>query len=158
MASADANSSTGPTFPVAWIGGIAAGLLVALVAGLTVGADLSIPVLILTALLAIVAIAYRTIGSSRSAATDNRDNVPRLRAEGERPLGDTPEAHDEISPHDLPPDHPGRRKAEEMAEEQSDGETSGMAEGGAAGAGGSEQDAGGRSEPQGEAQQGARTD
>jgi hypothetical protein len=33
----------------------------------------------------------------------------------ETPLGDTPEAHDEISPHDLPKDHPGRRAAEEQA-------------------------------------------
>jgi hypothetical protein len=31
------------------------------------------------------------------------------------PAGDTPEAHDEISPHDLPKDHPGRQKAEELA-------------------------------------------
>lgn len=30
-------------------------------------------------------------------------------------VGDTPEAHDEINPHDLPPDHPGRRAAEEQA-------------------------------------------
>lgn len=29
----------------------------------------------------------------------------------ETPLGDTPEAHDELSPHDLPPDHPGREEA-----------------------------------------------
>ncbi len=27
------------------------------------------------------------------------------------PLGDTPEVHDEISPHDLPRDHPGRATA-----------------------------------------------
>jgi hypothetical protein len=33
----------------------------------------------------------------------------------ETDLGDTPEAHDEISPHDLPKDHPGRRKAEDLA-------------------------------------------
>ncbi len=32
-------------------------------------------------------------------------------------LGDTPEAHDEVSPHDLPPDHPGRAAAEEQAGE-----------------------------------------
>ncbi len=31
------------------------------------------------------------------------------------PLGDTPEAHDEISPHDLPLDHPGRAEAERLA-------------------------------------------
>lgn len=31
------------------------------------------------------------------------------------PLGDTPEAHDEISPHDLPLGHPGRQAAEKQA-------------------------------------------
>jgi hypothetical protein len=33
----------------------------------------------------------------------------------ERPLGDTPEAHDEIIPEDLPKDHPGREEAERQA-------------------------------------------
>ncbi|HEV2059186.1 MAG TPA: hypothetical protein VGR11_07500 [Solirubrobacteraceae bacterium] len=33
----------------------------------------------------------------------------------ETPLGDTPEAHDEISAHDLPLDHPGREEAEHRA-------------------------------------------
>ena len=33
----------------------------------------------------------------------------------ETDLGDTPEAKDELSPHDLPKDHPGRKKAEELA-------------------------------------------
>lgn len=33
----------------------------------------------------------------------------------ETPLGDTPEAHDEISPHDLPKGHPGREAAEKQA-------------------------------------------
>ncbi|WP_205695999.1 hypothetical protein [Conexibacter sp. SYSU D00693] len=33
----------------------------------------------------------------------------------ERPLGDTREAHDEISPHDLPKGHPGRAEAEREA-------------------------------------------
>jgi hypothetical protein len=32
-----------------------------------------------------------------------------------RPLGDTPEAHDEIIPEDLPKDHPGRKEAERQA-------------------------------------------
>jgi hypothetical protein len=35
----------------------------------------------------------------------------------ERPLGDTPEAHDEIVPEDLPKDHPGRAEAERQASE-----------------------------------------
>jgi hypothetical protein len=34
-----------------------------------------------------------------------------------RPLGDTPEAHDEIIPEDLPKDHPGRQEAERQAAE-----------------------------------------
>jgi hypothetical protein len=34
-----------------------------------------------------------------------------------RPLGDTPEAHDEIIPEDLPKDHPGRHEAERQAAE-----------------------------------------
>ena len=35
-------------------------------------------------------------------------------------LGDTPEVHDEISPHDLPVDHPGRAEAERLAEAEGD--------------------------------------
>jgi hypothetical protein len=35
--------------------------------------------------------------------------------DSETDLGDTPEAHDELSPHDLPKDHPGRQAAEELA-------------------------------------------
>jgi hypothetical protein len=42
----------------------------------------------------------------------------------ERPMGDTPEAHDEIIPEDLPKDHPGRREAERQAAE-GDGTTRG---------------------------------
>jgi hypothetical protein len=34
----------------------------------------------------------------------------------ETALGDTPEAHDELSPVDLPPDHPGRQEAEREAD------------------------------------------
>jgi hypothetical protein len=35
----------------------------------------------------------------------------------DRPLGDTPEAHDDIIPEDLPKDHPARREAERQAGE-----------------------------------------
>jgi hypothetical protein len=38
-----------------------------------------------------------------------------LTPDDETPAGDTPEAHDEITPHDLPPDHPGRSEAERLA-------------------------------------------
>jgi hypothetical protein len=38
-----------------------------------------------------------------------------LMPDDETPLGDTPEAHDELNPHDLPIDHPGRKEAERQA-------------------------------------------
>jgi hypothetical protein len=43
----------------------------------------------------------------------------------ERPLGDTAEAHDEITPHDLPKGDPGRREAEREARESGTGTTRG---------------------------------
>jgi hypothetical protein len=43
-----------------------------------------------------------------------------LTPDDETDLGDTPEAHDEIIPHDLPPDHPGRAKAERLADDRGD--------------------------------------
>lgn len=41
-----------------------------------------------------------------------------LTPDDETPLGDTPEAHDEISPHDLPLGHPGRKEAEREADDE----------------------------------------
>lgn len=38
-----------------------------------------------------------------------------LTPDEETPAGDTPEAHDAMSHHDLPKDHPGRKAAEEQA-------------------------------------------
>ena len=38
-----------------------------------------------------------------------------LTPDDETPLGDTPEAHDEIIPEDLPKGHPGRQAAEKQA-------------------------------------------
>jgi hypothetical protein len=43
----------------------------------------------------------------------------------ETPAGDTPEAHDELSPHDLPAGHPGRAEAEREAQESETGTTPG---------------------------------
>jgi hypothetical protein len=40
-----------------------------------------------------------------------------LTPDDETDLGDTPEAHDEIIPEDLPKDHPGRAEAERQAAE-----------------------------------------
>ena len=46
--------------------------------------------------------------------TDGDTALPasHLEAEDETALGGTPEAHEDLSPHDLPVDHPGRQEAE----------------------------------------------
>jgi hypothetical protein len=85
-----------------------------------------IPVLILAALLAGYALFNKALtrrierrdGSLEEAMSDNTDPVPasHLVRDDETPAGDTPEAHDEISPHDLPVGHPGRQAAEEEAQ------------------------------------------
>jgi hypothetical protein len=66
-----------------------------------------------------------------AAAEDNTDPIPGLGVDDRRPMGDTPAAHDEIIPQDLPKDHPGRRAVEEQAEALG-GATPGHREGGAA--------------------------
>jgi hypothetical protein len=67
-----------------------------------------------------------------AVASDHEDPVPGIGLESSRPLGDTPDAHDEIIPEDLPKAHPARRAAEEQAAVRG-GTTPGHAEGGAAG-------------------------
>src|SRR3954447_18538474 len=54
------------------------------------------------------------------AMSDETEPIPstHLIPDNETAAGDTPEAHDEINPHDLPPDHPGRTAAEEQADEE----------------------------------------
>jgi hypothetical protein len=47
------------------------------------------------------------------------------RPQDETELDDTPEAHDEISPHDLPKDHPGRPEAERKAGDEPGATTAG---------------------------------
>ena len=56
-------------------------------------------------------------GDWGAAMADNEDPIPgaHLIPDDTRPAGDTPEAHDEINPHDLPPEHPGRGEAEREA-------------------------------------------
>jgi hypothetical protein len=87
---------------------------------------------------AIVVAATRAKSAAPAAALeDHTDPAPGVPADDVRPLGDTPEAHDEVIPEDLPPAHPGRKAAEAQAEAQG-GTTRGHREGGAAGAGGPE--------------------
>ena len=55
--------------------------------------------------------------------TESDEPLGPVTPDEETDLGDTPEAHDEISPHDLPKGHPGRQEAERQAGE--DGTTEG---------------------------------
>jgi HAMP domain-containing protein len=57
--------------------------------------------------------------SLEDAMSDETEPLPssHLIPDDSTPAGDTPEAHDEINPHDLPRDHPGRQAAEEQAGE-----------------------------------------
>jgi len=115
MAEAEPKRATSTVF-------IVAGLLLSIVviaAAFIADPDYGWPVLILVVITLAAALGYRAITNQGRPAddSDSTDNIPRQEPRGERPLGDTPEAHDEISPHDLPPDHPGRKKAEEQAAE-----------------------------------------
>jgi hypothetical protein len=58
--------------------------------------------------------------SLEDAMSDENEPVPsaHLIPDNETAAGDTPEAHDEINPHDLPAGHPGREAAERKAEEE----------------------------------------
>ncbi|MCW2998298.1 MAG: hypothetical protein JWN65_1847 [Solirubrobacterales bacterium] len=67
------------------------------------------------------------------SAEDHQDPFPGVGVDESRPMGDSPDVHDELSPHDLPKDHPGRQAAEQQAAER-DGVTPGHQEGGARGA------------------------
>ena len=91
-----------------------------------------IPVAVLT----VLALGYATVnwalsrrmasrhGSLEDAMSDNTETIPaaHLIPDDYTAGGDTPEAHDEISPHDLPIDHPGRQAAEAQAGEEREGE------------------------------------
>jgi hypothetical protein len=56
---------------------------------------------------------------------ERREPLGPFTPDDETPAGDTPEAHDEIVPQDLPKGHPGRAEAERLADEGEDGTTSG---------------------------------
>src|ERR687889_495025 len=78
-----------------------------------------VPALLLLAVIAVMALGefglkkrleHRHDGDMDAAMADSSDPIPstHLVADDDTPLGDTQEAHDEISPRDLPKDHPGR--------------------------------------------------
>src|SRR3954447_6334859 len=71
-------------------------------------------------------------GDPERALDDEREPIPSTHVitDGDRPAGDTPEAHDEIKPRDIPQDNPPRHEAEARAGDDDDaGETFGNAAG-----------------------------
>jgi hypothetical protein len=56
-------------------------------------------------------------GGENTTGPDTDEPLGAATPTHERPLGDTPEAHDEIIPEDLPKGHPGRQAAEREAAE-----------------------------------------
>jgi hypothetical protein len=67
-----------------------------------------------------------------TTAADHEDPYPGVGMDDLTPLGDTPEVHDEITPHDLPLDNPARREAVRQAGGVN-GTTRGSVEGAAGG-------------------------
>jgi hypothetical protein len=112
------------------VGGSLAAIVV--IVAFVADAGLAWPLLILFALCLAVAIVYRLIAGSNRDDADHSDSLPKQPATRSRPLGDTPEAHDEISPHDIPLYSPARRAAEQQAGGVTD-TTRGHRQGGAAG-------------------------
>ena len=106
--------------------------VVAVVAAIAGGISWAIPVALVAIIAAVYAVANRVLGD-RSVERHGGDERETLRDAGEgglpkahvvgddeTALGDTPEVHAEISPHDFPKDSPQRQAAEEMAAEGSD--------------------------------------
>ncbi|HEY3189272.1 MAG TPA: hypothetical protein VGJ70_17435 [Solirubrobacteraceae bacterium] len=94
-----------------------------------------VPILILGAIVvgyilvnraAAARIADRHGGDAGRAVADEKEPVPstHLIPDDQRPLGDTPGAHDEINPRDIPLDNPARQEAEARVGGES-GETRG---------------------------------
>src|SRR5262245_18272607 len=88
-------------------------------------ATIMIAVLIIAVLVAgwfdLSAVARRNVASRHDSLedviSDEREPLPSSHRipDDQNAAGDTPEAHDEINPHDLPRSHPGRHAAEAKA-------------------------------------------
>jgi hypothetical protein len=117
MADRQGHASQSGGFPLYLVAGVALLVVLIVVAFLTVGSDVGIPALILLGVVVLAAVGFRLITSRAGGPEDSaQGGLPKQPMEGERPLGDTTEAHDEISPHDIPKDSPARQAAEELAE------------------------------------------
>jgi hypothetical protein len=126
-----------------WLFPLIGVLLVAYVVTVLVSGspEFLIPAAILAAIIVGYALVQRALtrremarhgGDVGAALRDDEDwAIPSAHLVGDNATqaGDTPEVHDEINPHDLPIDHPGRAAAEAQAEDEA-GATTGNEEGG----------------------------
>jgi hypothetical protein len=108
--------------------------IVAAAAAIAGGISWAIPVALVAIIVAVYALANRKLGEremashggdEQDALRDGREGgLPKAHVIGddETALGDTPEVHAEISPHDFPKGAPERQAAERMAAEEEDGE------------------------------------
>ena len=55
----------------------------------------------------------REDGRVEDLSVEDDSPFPGVGFDDATPLGDSPELHDDITPHDLPPDHPGRHRTEQ---------------------------------------------
>jgi hypothetical protein len=106
------------------LGGVAAFYLVAAAVAATDEPEFAVATLVagaipLTAVALVLATARRKTRVVRDDLADeaagDEGAAPGIGFDDERPLGDSPELHDEISAHDLPKSHPGRNVAERQA-------------------------------------------
>ena len=116
MASQEFKGEEKARFPALLLAGVAMAVVVIVVA-FVVDSEIGFPLLVLLGVCVIAAVGFRLItGSNRSADTDAGDSgLPKASPEDDRPMGDTEQAHDEITPHDLPKDNPARDEAAEQA-------------------------------------------
>jgi hypothetical protein len=109
----------------ALMAGLGAFYLIAAVAASQLGPDFAFACLVAGSVpAAAVTLTYATARRKTRLGEDGRledlsaeddSPYPGIGMDDLTPLGDSPELHDDITPHDLPPGHPARRRAEGQA-------------------------------------------
>lgn len=105
--------------------GLAGFYLITAVAAANLGADYALAALLAGTVPATAAVLTYATARRKTRVTEDGHLVdesveddspfPGIGFDDQTPLGDSPELHDEITPHDLPPGHPARRKSEAQA-------------------------------------------
>ncbi|HEV2819515.1 MAG TPA: hypothetical protein VGW11_03315 [Solirubrobacteraceae bacterium] len=105
---------------------LAVAVVLALTGILTGQPEFLIPTGLVGLVVALIVVAEKALSTAvmrrhdqdpRKAVSDEDEPLPSAHVitDDDSALGDTEEAHNEISPRDLPPDHPGRKQAEAQA-------------------------------------------